>query len=203
MRIRADQALHGLDGLFGAAELVVRPRLLIEDLVSVLVIRVLGQQPVIESDRLEWTLGIGASAHRVRRRGAGVAARQDPALRGRAPLEILIGFPRAGAGDRRGRIGRAGLRARERLGGLRGGHFPRPGVARAYPELLLELQVRETPHRLRRHRGLRCLLEEAPVVLHGLIEALLDLHLLHVRAHVTQLRQRPRRLCRHARRSRR
>src|SRR2546426_8726587 len=34
-------------------------------------------------------------------------------------------------------------------------------------------------------------LEEAPVVLHGLLEALLDLHLLHVRAHDTQLRQRP------------
>ena len=194
MRIRAYQALHRFHGLIGAAEFVVRPRLLIEDLVSVLVIRVLGQQPVIESDRLEGTRGSCISAHRPRRRGASVAARQDPALRGRAPLEILIGFPQAGAGDRRGRIGPVGLRARECLGGLRVGHFPRPGVARAYPELLLDLQVRETPHRLRSHRGLRCLLEEAPVVVHGLIEALLDLHLLHVRARVTQLRQRPHRL---------
>src|SRR5947209_14196842 len=152
MRIRADQALHGRDGLFGAAELVVRPRFLVEDLVSLLVIRILVQQPVIESDRLEWTVGICASAHRVRRRGAGVTARKDSGLRCRAPLEILIGFLQTCAGSRRARIGTAGPRAREYRGGLRSGHFPRLGVARAYPELLFELQVRETPHRLRSHR---------------------------------------------------
>src|SRR5437016_7505210 len=137
MRILADQALHGRDGLFGAAELVVRPRFLVEDLVSLLVIRILVQQPVIESDRLEGTVGI--SAHRVRRRGLGVTARHDSGLRCRAPLEILIGFLQTSAGSRRGRIGTAGLRAREYLGGLRGGHFPRLDGARAYPELLLEL----------------------------------------------------------------
>src|SRR5439155_633617 len=74
----------------------------------------------------------------------------------------------------------------------RSGHFPRLGVARANPELLLKLQVREAPHRLRSHRGLRCLLKEAPVLLHGLIEALFDFHFLQVRTHVPQLRQRPR-----------
>ena len=136
MRIRADQALHRLDGLFGAAEFVVRPRLLIEDLVSVLVIRVLGQQPVIESDRLEWTRR--DLRQRVLRPPSAGVCRKDPALRGRAALEILIGFPQAGAADSRGRTGRVGLRARECLGGLRGRHFPRLGVARAYSELLLD-----------------------------------------------------------------
>ena len=57
--------------------------------------------------------------------------RRDPALRGRAPLEILIGFPQAGAG---GRIGRWRLRVRECLGGLRERPFPaawrRPCVSR-------------------------------------------------------------------------
>src|SRR5712664_104159 len=92
MRIRADYALHGLDGLVGAAELVVRPRHLIEDLVAVLVIGVFGEQPIVESDRLEWTLGICASTHRSRRGGSGVTASRYFCLRGRAPLEILIGF---------------------------------------------------------------------------------------------------------------
>src|SRR5260221_6082332 len=77
MGIRADQALHGLDGLLGAAKFVVRPRHLIEDLVAVLVTGVLGEQPIVESDRLEWTVGICTSAHRVRRRGVGVTTRQD------------------------------------------------------------------------------------------------------------------------------
>src|SRR3989441_4076330 len=164
MRIRADQALHCLDGLFGAAELVVRPRHLIEDLVAVLVTGVLGEQPIVESDRLEWTVGICARAHRVRWRGASVTVRQDSGLRCRAPLEILIGFQQTRAGSHRGRIRAAGPRRREYPGGLRSGHSPRLGVARAYPELLFELQVRETPHCLRSHRGLRCILEEAPVM---------------------------------------
>src|SRR5499425_710217 len=98
MRIRADQALHCLDGLFRAAELVVRPRHLIEDLVAVVVTGVLAEQPIVESDRLEWTVGICASAHRVRRRGAGVTTRQDSGLRCCAPLEILIGFVQTHAG---------------------------------------------------------------------------------------------------------
>src|SRR4029077_6325149 len=132
MRILAEQALHGRDGLFGAAELVVRPRSLIEDLVSLLIIRILVQQPVIESDGLKGTVGI--SAHRVRRRGVGVTAPHDSGLRCRAPLEILIGLLRGG-----GRIGRAAWCARKYPGGLRGGHFPWLDVASAYPELLLEL----------------------------------------------------------------
>src|SRR5437867_12140977 len=75
MWIRANQAHHALDNLFGAAELVVRPRHLIEDLVAVLVTGVFGEQPVIESDRLQWTFGICARAHRVRRGSASVTAR--------------------------------------------------------------------------------------------------------------------------------
>src|SRR5215471_11776560 len=65
MRIRVDQAFHCLDGLFGAAEFVVRPSHLIEDLVTVLVTGVLGEQPIVESDRFEWTVGICASWHRI------------------------------------------------------------------------------------------------------------------------------------------
>ena len=190
MRIRAYQAFHGVHGLFGAAELVVRPRHLIENLVAVLVTGVFGEQPIIESDRLEWTDGICAGAKWVRREGV---VRQVLTLRGRAPLEILIGFLQAGGGGRRVRISIAGQRVRQCLGGLRSGHFPRLSVARAYPELLLELQVRETPDRLGSHRGLRCLIEETPVVEHGLIEALLDLEVLHVGAHLMQVRQRPHR----------
>src|SRR5262249_54696239 len=161
-RIRAYQALHGCHGLIGAAQFVVRPRHLIEDLVFVLVIRVLGQQLVIESDGLEWALGICASGQSVLWRGSGVA-RQDAARRGRTALEILIGFPLAGTGERRGLIGARGLRAHEWLARLRGGHFPRFGAASAYAELLLDFQIGKTPHRLRSHRGLRCLLKEAPV----------------------------------------
>ena len=145
MWIRAYQALHGFHGLVGAAELVVRPRHLIEDLVAVLVTGVLGEQPIVESDCLEWRLG----------RQAGISGRWDLALRGRAAFEILIGFPQAADGSRRGRVGPAGLRVREWRSGLRSGHLPRPAVHCAYPELLLELQVRETAHRLRCHRGLR------------------------------------------------
>src|SRR5258707_15005207 len=85
MRVRADQALHGFDGLFGAAELVVRPRLLIEDLVALFVVRVLGQQPVVEGDRLERTRGIGVRPH---------SSSRVPALRGRPQLEILFGLGR-------------------------------------------------------------------------------------------------------------
>src|SRR5258708_2241686 len=193
MRIRADYALHGLDGLFGPAVLVDRARDLIEDLVAVVVTGVFGEQQIVESDRLQWTFGICARAHRVRRGSASVTAHQDSGLRGRAPLEILMGFPETYGGSCRGRIRTAGPRAREYRGRLRSGHFPRLGVARANTELLLELQVREAPHRLRSHRGLRCLLEEAPILLHGLIEALFDLHFLQVRTHIPQLRQRPRR----------
>src|SRR5204862_7769774 len=95
MWIRAYQALHGFHGLIGAAEFVVCPRHLIEGLVAVVVTGVLGEQPIVESDCLEWTLGIRA----------GVAARRDPAIRGRAGLDILVGFPQAGDGSGRGRVG--------------------------------------------------------------------------------------------------
>src|SRR5260370_7304680 len=124
MRIRADYTLHGLDGLVGAAELVVRPRHLIEDLVAVLVTGVLGEQPIVESDRLEGTLGICASAYRIRRRGAGVTARQDSGLRCRAPLEILIGFVQWRAGS--GRLGSACPPPPEYLARLPAGQFDRP-----------------------------------------------------------------------------
>src|SRR5262249_35961055 len=188
--IRAYQALHGCHGLIGAAEFVVGPRHLIEDLVFVLVIRVLGQQLVIERDRLEWALGICARGQSVFWRGSG-GTRQDAAVGGGATLEILMRFPRTGTGERGGIIRARSLRTHEWLGRRRGSHFLRFGGARAYAELLLDFQIGETPHRFGSHRGLRCLLKEAAVVLHGLVEALLQLHVLHVGLHVVQFRQRP------------
>src|SRR5262249_31351838 len=134
----------------------------------------------------EWTLGIYASHRR------GVGGRQDLGLRCRPPLEILIGFPQACGGSR---VRPAGLYVRDCLGRLWCGHFWRLRLTCVYPELLLELQVRETAHRRRCHRGFRCVVEETSVVLHGLLEALLDLHFLHVRAYFTQLCKRAR--CRH------
>src|SRR5689334_21585272 len=136
MRIRTNQALHSRDGLFGAAEFVVRPRHLLEDLIAVLVTEVFGEQAIVKSDRLEWTFGICASAHRVRRGSASVTDCQDSGLRGGALLEILIGFLYTRTGSWRGGIRTPGPRAREYRGGLRCGlrcgHFPRLGVARAY-----------------------------------------------------------------------
>ncbi len=187
MRIRADQLLHGFHGLISAAEFVVGSRHLIENLIAVLVTGILGEQPLIESDCLDGTFGSSISAHHPRQGSVGVAAWENGAFRCCAPLKLPIGFPRAGAGNCGGLIGRVGWRGRKRLSGLRCGNFPRLEVARVYAELLLDLQVRKAPHCFRSHRCLRCLLEEAPVTLHGLIEALIYLHLLHVRAHVMQV----------------
>src|SRR5258707_12477121 len=102
---------------------------------------------MVERDRLEWTLGICSGRYRVIRRSAGVAARQDFGLRGRASLEILVGFPQTCASSCRGRIRTAGPRAREYRGGLPSGNLARPWIARAYPGMLFELPVREPPHR--------------------------------------------------------
>ena len=190
IRIFADQLLHGRDGIFGATEFVVRPRLLIEDLVSVLVIRVLGEDSVIESDCLEWPLGICAPEQSIGWRGIGVAARRDRACGGRAPLEILIGFPSGCTGDQRVRIGPIGLLTHNCVGGLRGVHLPRLGVAYSYSVLLLDLQVGEAPHRLGSHRGLRCLFDNLPILGQSLIEAILDRYVLHVWGHFMQVCQR-------------
>src|SRR6185503_5885009 len=70
------------------------------------------------------------------------------------------------------------------------GNLPRLDIACVYAELLLDLQIREAPHCFRSHRCFRCLIEEAPVALHGLIEALIDPHLLHIRVNVMQVRKR-------------
>src|SRR5262249_6917085 len=168
IRIRAYRALHRFHGLIGATEFVIRSCHLVEDLVIVLVIRVLGEQPFIESDRLKRALGSCVSAHYLRRRSASVAACRNLVLRSRAPLEFLIRFSTGGARSRGALTGSAGRFARRSLGGLWSGHRPRLAVACVYAVLLLELQVRETTDCLRCHRGLRCFIEEFPVVLHGL-----------------------------------
>jgi len=95
-------------------------------------------------------------------------------------------------------MGRVGLRIRGSLGKQRSGYGPQIAFTLVYAELLLDFQVRETAHRLGSHRRLRRLLEEAPVALHRLIEALLDRHVLHVRAHLAQIGKRRLRVARGA-----
>src|SRR5262249_55638584 len=151
--------LHGFHGFIGATQLVIRSRHLVEDLVTILVTRVLGEQPFIESDRLDGALRSRFSANYLCRRG-GVAACPDPALRSRAPLEFLIGLPTAGSCNRSGLIGSAGRGLRRYLRRLWSGHGPRLAFVCVYAVLLLEFQVRETTDCLRCHRRLRCLIEE-------------------------------------------
>src|ERR1700727_4104819 len=57
IRIRAYGAFHGFHGFIGATEFVVRSCHLIENLVVVLVIRVLREQLFIESNRLKGAPG--------------------------------------------------------------------------------------------------------------------------------------------------
>src|SRR5206468_7159674 len=88
------------------------------------------------------------------------------------------------------RIGRVCCGVRRCLTGLRSGHLARLEIARVYAELLLELQVRKTPHRFRSHGRLGGLLEKAPVTLHCLIKSLINFYLLHVRMHTVQVGER-------------
>ena len=188
VRIRGDQALHHRDRLVGAPELVVRARLLVEHLIVVRVVGVGREDLVVERDRLE----------RTRRRSgrllrAGQLERDAPSRgrargrAGRAPLERLLGLAGLRAGRRCGVFARR-VRRRHALG-LRRRQLDDLAVAED-PVLLLELQVGEAPHRLGRQRGLGRLLEELPVAVHGLVEAVLDPHLRHVGLHVVQLAQR-------------
>src|SRR5262249_35828170 len=112
---------------------------LIEDLVAVLVIRILGQDSVIESDCLEWTLGICASEQSIGGRSISVAARRNRARGSRAALEIFIGFSLGPTSDHRVRIGPIGLLTHNCRGGLRSSHCARLGVACSYSILLLDL----------------------------------------------------------------
>ncbi len=76
-----------------------------------------------------------------------------------------------------------------RVGLFRRRHFLDLAVP-ADTELLLDLQVRESPHCFRRHLGPRRFLEVPPVALHGLFEALLDLHFLDVGLDIVKRRER-------------
>src|SRR6185312_4057577 len=95
-----------------------------------------------------------------------------------------------GPRNRSGLIGSARRGTGRYLGGLWSGHWLRLALACVYAVLLLEFQVRKTPDCLGRHRGLRRFLEKFPVLLHGLIDALLWLRFFHVRSHVMQVCQR-------------
>src|SRR5712671_853395 len=153
IRIRANHALHGSHGLFSATEFVIRSRHLIEDLVAILILGVLFEQLFIERDRLERTFGSCVIACYLCRRSTNVAARRDPALRSRAPLKFLIGFPTARAGSCSGRIGLLIWFALRCFSGLWGRHWLRFALPCVYAVLLLEFQVRETTDCLGRHRG--------------------------------------------------
>jgi hypothetical protein len=179
MGVAGDQLLDHPDGLVVASELVEGAGLLVEDLVVVLVVRVGGQDLVVELDGLLGTRPLDVLAGReVEVVAAGLLG--DLGLLGGAPLELAVGFV-AGRRHRSGRcrrgLGGRRLAARALLGGGQGARLP---VAED-SEALLELQVREPAHGLGRQLGFGSLLEEAPIGLHGLVEPILDADLLEVR----------------------
>ena len=180
------EELHRLHGLFGTPELVVRTGLLVDHPVVVLVVRVLGEQAVVERDGFERPGGrrLAGRAGRHRRDGIPRGRRDCVDLRC-ACLEIPV---RLGVA-RHTRRGRRRRRRDCRVGLFRRRHFLDLAVP-ADAELLLDLQVRESPHCFRRHLGPRRFLEVPPVALHGRLEALLDLHFLDVGLDVVKLRER-------------
>src|SRR6185312_1881355 len=118
IRIRAYGALHGFHGLIGTAEFVVCSGHLIKNLGTVLVIRVLGEQLFIVSNRFEWALGSCVSSWHVRRCGGTIVACRNLALRSDALLEFLIRFAMTGPRNRRGLIGSTRWSTGRCLGGL-------------------------------------------------------------------------------------
>ena len=115
-------------------------------------------------------------------------------LAGRPTLEVLVGLVRCRnrIGDRRCRTGADPAR---RFAGIRRGHLG-PAAARrgaaGDAELLLELQVREPPHRFGRHRTRGRLVEVAPIALHREIQRIRDLDLGDIGLDGAQLRERAR-----------
>ena len=178
-----DQPLHDRDGLVDAPDLVECARLLVKHRVVVRVVRIVGQDLVVELD--------GIDRPRQRRlpsagqiEGSAPVLRPEPGRSGGASFEVRVGLgarrrSRAAGPFGRDRFGRGGLRRRKlRL------------LATEKAVLLLQLEIREAAHRLRRECGLRRFLEELLVPDHRLVEAVLDAHLGHVGLHAAQLRER-------------
>jgi hypothetical protein len=94
-----------------------------------------------------------------------------------------VGGPAGRHGDDAGRPGTL------HDGALGRGHLAGLAVAGAQAELLLDLQVGEASHCLRRHRTLRRLVEEPTIAGHGHVEPLLDLDVLQVRPGAAQVRE--------------
>ena len=148
------------------------------------VVRIVGEDLVVELD--------GIDRPRQRRlpsvgqlEGRAVALRPEPRRSGGASFEVRVGL-RARRGFRGARpFGRGGFGR----GGLRGRKL-RDLLAAEDAVLLLQLEIREAAHRLRREGGLRRFLEELLVPDHRLVEAVLDAHLRHVGLHAAQLRER-------------
>src|SRR5262249_41186028 len=132
VRIRADQLLHGFHGVISAAQFLVCPCHLIENLIAVLVTGILGEQPLINCDCLRGTFGSSITTWRPQKGIVGVGAREEWVFSGCAPLEFLIGFRKLTGGSCGGRIGSISRGAGRRLTGHRGGHFPRLAVTRVY-----------------------------------------------------------------------
>ena len=175
--------------LDGAAELVVGTRLLVEHLIVVLVGRILLEQAVVELDRLERTGAREVVLDAFRQLSLQhVLSRRDALLLVRALLELLLGADCDDADTRRRLRRRGGARGRQ-VDGLRSRQFEQ--LARAVESVfLLDLQIGQTTHRLRRALRLRRLFEEALVAVHRRVEAALDLHVLQIRRDLVQRRQR-------------
>jgi hypothetical protein len=188
-RIGGDELLHHLHRLDRAPELVVRTRLLVQHLVVVLGRRVLLQQAVVELDRFERTRP--CEIVRGARRELSlqhVLRRRDPLLLIGTLFELLLGADCQDADAGRGLRRRSGGARGRQFGSLRGRQLEQ--LARAVqPIFLLDLQVGQAPHRLRRALRLRRFFEEALVAVHCRVEAAFDLHVLQIRRDLAQRAQ--------------
>jgi hypothetical protein len=121
-RVLRDQLVDHDDRLVDAAELVERARLLVEHLVVVRIVRILGEDLVVELDRLERTLG----------RLCCPAAQRAGALFGSAAISPAARFSNAWS-DSEGfspRFGFAGARAFSRRAAWPARARPSPGSSR-------------------------------------------------------------------------
>jgi hypothetical protein len=133
-RVLRDQLVDHDDRLVDASELVECARLLVEHLIVVRIVRILGEDLVVELDRLERTLGrllLPGSA------AAGALFGQRDDLAGRALLERLVGLGGLLAAFRL----RVGARAFSSAGSLAGSGaaiswiFPSPRIPYSFSSL--------------------------------------------------------------------
>ena len=185
VRVLGDQLFDHGDRLVVAPQFVVGARLLVEDLVVVRVVRIGGEDLIVELDGFQ-------GARPGRRFTAGklevdvLVGRGDLRCVEGTTFEVLLGLRRPGAARHPGSLGVRGPGVARRGGLLRCRQIDEHPVAED-PVLLLELQIREPAHGLGSPRGFGRPFEEAPVGGHGLVETVLHPHLGHVGLYVVEL----------------